>query len=119
MPKEQVFIEAFGPAKKPVPSEAAAKDKSKSTTSTKVTFSRSEKEGAMTPDETILEVADEIGVEIDNSCRSGQCGLVCKVKLLSGEVTMEVDDSLSEEDKATGLILACQAKASAPVTIEA
>jgi hypothetical protein len=32
---------------------------------------------------------------------------------------MEVDDSLSEEDKATGLILACQAKASAPVTIDA
>jgi len=34
-------------------------------------------------------------------------------------VTMEVDDSLSDEDKAAGLILACQAKASQPVTVDA
>ena len=46
------------------------------------------------------------------------CG-VCKVKLLAGQVTMEVEDGLEPEDKAAGLILACQATSTGDVTVEA
>ncbi len=70
------------------------------------------------PDETVLEAAERVGVDIDYSCRTGMCG-VCKVKLLSGQVTMEVEDGLEPDDKATGMILACQATANADVVIEA
>ena len=118
VPKDSIFTEAFGPAKKPIAEPASASATKPETAGTTVSFARSEKETRLAPDQTVLEAADEIGVEIDNSCRSGQCGL-CKVKLLSGEVSMEVEDSLSEEDKAAGLILACQAKADQPVTIDA
>ncbi len=41
------------------------------------------------PDKPDFEFED-VGVDIDYSCRVGTCG-VCKVKLLSGAVTMEID----------------------------
>src|SRR5262249_45586772 len=55
---------------------------------------------------TILDVADEVGVFIDNACRSGTCAS-CRVKLLSGNASMAVEDGLTEQDKAEGYILAC------------
>ncbi len=41
------------------------------------------------------------------------------MKLLSGNVTMDCDDSLSDDDKQQGLILACQARASENIEVEA
>ena len=40
------------------------------------------------------------------------------MKLLSGEVTMEVQDALTAEDKDGGVILACQAKAQSDLEVE-
>jgi len=74
--------------------------------------------GKSGPEETILEVAEELDVDIESSCRAGSCGS-CKVKLLSGSVEMDVDDGLEDEDKAGGYILACQAIPSTPVEVEA
>ena len=82
------------------------------------TFARSEKSAPLPPDETVLEASEDAGVYIDYSCRQGYCG-VCKVKLLTGQVTMAVDDALDEQDKAQNIILACQAKATADITVEA
>ena len=81
-------------------------------------FSSSDKSAPLPEDRTVLEVADDVGVEIDNSCRTGVCGL-CKVKLLSGKVNMEVDEALSAEEKGDGLILACQAKSEGDVEVDA
>jgi ferredoxin len=83
-----------------------------------VTFSRSDKSAPLPPDEVILDVADEIGVEIDNSCRVGTCG-TCRVKLRSGEVTMAVEDGLEPGDKGNNIILACQARSTGNVDVEA
>ena len=46
------------------------------------------------------------------------CG-VCAVKLLSGEVSMDVEDGLEPEDKEAGMIRACQAKSTSDVSVEA
>ncbi|MGM0452403.1 MAG: 2Fe-2S iron-sulfur cluster-binding protein, partial [Thermodesulfobacteriota bacterium] len=43
-----------------------------------------------------MEVAEENGIEIETECEAGVCG-TCKIRLLSGEVDMEVDDGLEEE----------------------
>jgi ferredoxin len=59
-----------------------------------------------------------VGVNIDYSCREGWCG-VCTVKLISGQVTMAVDDALTPEDKVAGIILACQAKSTGNIQVEA
>src|SRR5262249_31371591 len=69
-------------------------------------------------DLTILDVADEAGVLIDNACRSGTCAS-CRIKLTSGRVSMAVQDALTEQDKADGYILACQAKVHGDVSVDA
>ena len=67
---------------------------------------------------TILEAAEDVGVEIPFECRSGICGQ-CKTRLLEGQVTMDVEDALAPGDKANGIILACQAHSDNDVTVDA
>lgn len=86
--------------------------------SAQVSFSRSKRAVALRPELTILEAAEEAGVDIEYSCRAGVCG-ACKVRLLAGTVTMEVEDGLAPEEKAQGYILACQARSSSSVSIDA
>ena len=81
-------------------------------------FERSGKRAPLIAGQTVLEAAEEVGVPIEYACRQGYCG-ICKVKLLSGEVTMAVDDSLTPLDRSSGMILACQAKASADISVDA
>jgi ferredoxin-NADP reductase/ferredoxin len=69
-------------------------------------------------DKTVLEHAEENGVEIEFSCLNGFCG-VCKVRKLSGEVSMEFTEALSPEEEAEGIILACNAKCKGAVVIDA
>ena len=67
---------------------------------------------------TVLEAAEECGVEIPFECRSGICGQ-CKCKLVSGRVAMDSQDALTASDRARGLILACQARPVGDVVIDA
>lgn len=67
---------------------------------------------------TVLEAAEDSGVGIPFECRSGICGQ-CKTKLVSGRVTMEVQDALTAGDRARGLILACQARPVRDIVVDA
>lgn len=121
VPAGNVHTENFGSQQKP---QVRAEQREKSDesdlaeTGGTVTFSKSGKSAQLLPDETILEAAERSEVPIDYSCRVGMCG-VCTVKLLSGEVSMEVEDGLEPEDRDAGMILACQAKSSGNVEVEA
>lgn len=122
VPSDQIMTEAFGPTLgKPEPVGQVippVEEKYAGVALPTVTFSRSDRSAFLPPNKSILEVADEVGVEIDNFCRSGTCG-TCKVKLLSGTVTMAVEDALKPQEKAQGIILACQAKSKSNVVVEA
>ncbi|MFN5569916.1 MAG: 2Fe-2S iron-sulfur cluster-binding protein, partial [Bradyrhizobium sp.] len=83
-----------------------------------IRFAKADKVVALPPDKTVLEVAESNGVSIDYACRVGVCG-TCKTKLLEGQVTMEVDDALTPEDKSNNIILACQAKSVGNLVVEA
>lgn len=121
VPTEKIHIENFGSQQKPLV-KAVEREKAGpaavTETATTVNFATSNKSTQFLPDETILEASERVGVEIDYSCRTGMCG-VCRVKLLAGQVTMEVEDGLEPEDKEAGMILACQAKSTDNVVIEA
>jgi ferredoxin-NADP reductase len=132
VPPGQIKTEAFGPARGAVPppgkirvdpqgageragdQDAAAIGPATAT----VRFAKSGKVAALPPDKSVLEVAESVDVPIDYSCRAGICG-VCKTRLLEGNVTMEVQDALTDDDKATGIILACQAKSVGNLVVEA
>jgi ferredoxin-NADP reductase len=131
VPPEQLKTEAFGAVK---PAPAAPGTSAKPTapgTGPLVTFSKSNKSakigadqtgeqasGDTGPGQTILELSEQLGIGIEFSCRVGTCG-VCKVKMTAGEVDMAVQDALDDDDKKNGIILACQAKPKAEVTVEA
>ncbi len=118
VPSEQLKTEAFG-AVKPAPAAAGTSVKPTAlATGPKVTFSTNNKSAKIHAGQTVLELSEELGIGIENSCRVGTCG-ICKVKMTSGEVTMEVEDSLTPEDKTNGIILACQAKPTGDIAVEA
>ena len=126
VPPENVKTEAFG-AVKPAPSPPGTSAKATvPATGPVVTFSKNNKSSKIhlvggvdvPPEQSVLELSEELGIGIQSSCRVGTCGL-CKVKMTSGEVTMAVEDALDEADKKDGVILACQAKPKGDVTVEA
>jgi ferredoxin len=59
--------------------------------------------------ETILEAALDAGLDPPYSCMAAAC-TSCMAKLESGEVYMEDSDVLSDQEKADGYILCCQAQ---------
>ena len=114
VPAAQIKTEAFGTDKR--------NPTKKITASTKIVgnvrFEVSDTIAPVAVGATILDAADEAGVFIDNACRSGTCGS-CRVKLVSGNVRMGVEDALTEEDKAQNYILACQSELASDVTVAA
>ncbi len=118
VPPENVKSEQFG-AVKPVPAAPGTTAALRpAATGPMVTFATSGKAAKSRPGQTILELSEALGIGIDNSCRIGTCG-VCKIRMTSGEVDQEVQDALDEDDKSRGIILACQAKPTTEVTVEA
>jgi ferredoxin len=67
--------------------------------------------------ETLLEAALRQGVPIPSSCRKGQCS-TCRVRKIAGEVAMQDDGGLFEDEIEAGDILACCSRPLTPLTIE-
>jgi len=110
----KIKTEAFGTVKR----NPRAKGSASSEIAGKVVFRTSQTTADVRADETILDAADGAEVFIDNACRSGTCGS-CRVRLFSGRVTMAVEEALTTRDKVDGCILACQAKVSGDVEVDA
>jgi ferredoxin-NADP reductase/DMSO/TMAO reductase YedYZ heme-binding membrane subunit len=85
---------------------------------TTVTFARSGKTAAVAAGQTVLEAAEALGIKINYECRAGICGQ-CKTALLAGHVVMDAQDALDAMDRASNLILCCQARCIDQVVVEA
>ena len=114
VPLAQIKREAFGTVKR----DPSAKDAGSTEIAGKALFLASGVTAPVPVDATILDAADMVGVSIDNACRSGTCAS-CRVKLVSGRVTMAVEDALTDQDRAEGYILACQAKVQGDIEVDA
>ncbi len=62
--------------------------------------------------ESILDGALRNGADLPFSCKGGVCA-TCRARLIRGEVELDINHALSEQELAEGLILTCQAH---PVT---
>ena len=70
------------------------------------------------PGKTVLQTARASGVRISAACESGICG-TCRVRKISGEVTMSHNGGILDEDIAEGYILACCSRPTTALEIEA
>jgi ferredoxin-NADP reductase len=113
VPEAHIKTEAFGTVKR----DPTVKGDASTEVAGQVFFQASDTTVPVPVGATILDVADEAGVFIDNACRSGTCGS-CRIKLVSGSVSMAVEDALTKEDKAERYILACQAKIRGDVRVD-
>jgi len=68
--------------------------------------------------ESLLELAEEKGINIESACRQGFCG-TCKTRLLSGKVDMEITDGLEDEDLKQNMILPSIARPKSNIVLEA
>lgn len=68
--------------------------------------------------QTLLGAALAAGIQYPHGCRSGRCG-ACKSRLIAGQVDLlpHTPFSLSPEEKASGLILACRALPRSDATV--
>ena len=84
-----------------------------------VVFAKSGKEVTCDGQDSILNLAEQEGVNIDSSCRSGVCG-TCKQRKLEGEVKYQGDpDALDDSERDEGYILTCIAYPVGRVLIDA
>ena len=61
----------------------------------------------MSPSETILDSALDNDIDLPYSCQSGVCS-ACQGKVITGTVSMDVSDGLSDDEIEEGYILSCQ-----------
>ncbi|MEO6314917.1 MAG: 2Fe-2S iron-sulfur cluster-binding protein [Chitinophagaceae bacterium] len=57
--------------------------------------------------ETILDAALKLGADLPFACKGGVCA-TCRAKLISGEVIMDNNYALDDEEIKNGYILTCQ-----------
>lgn len=78
-----------------------------------VVFAKSGKEISCDPQDFILEIAEQEGIELPFGCRMGACG-ACKLPLLEGKVDYDEDSGCE-----AAYLLSCIAKPNGRVVIEA
>lgn len=84
-----------------------------------ISFAKSGKEINCDSQQFILDIAEQEGINVPSSCRSGTCG-TCKHKLLAGEVKYAGEpDALDESDRDRGFILTCISHPVGKVVIDA
>jgi ferredoxin len=110
---EKIIQESFG---NPPPS-GSPQDPSITETVSTVEFVRSEKTHSARQGQTLLQAAEQCGVNIASGCRRGQCG-ICKVKLLEGDVSMGAEQGLPRDLKEQGYVLTCVGYAKGPVKLD-
>lgn len=125
VPESRFHIESFGGAKPGIAErafrvQAAAEHfvpEVKDTATHSVNFVRSGRSVPIDQETTLLEAAEQLNIPVDFECRSGICGQ-CRLRLLSGTVVMHAEDALTASDRRSGIILACQARATSSVAVD-
>jgi ferredoxin len=75
------------------------------------------KEATCEPGFTVLQTARAAGVRIGAACESGLCG-TCRVLLLSGEVDMNHNGGILDDEIEEGYILACCSRPKTDIEVE-
>jgi ferredoxin-NADP reductase len=123
VPASQVRSEVFEAAiaassarEEPVASAAPVASKRPAAAGCSMRCERSGRTAPVAPGQTLLEAAEDAGVEVESLCRAGICG-TCRVRVTAGEVECS-SDALSADEQADGFVLACVATARSGFTLD-
>jgi ferredoxin-NADP reductase len=111
--RDQILEESFGESKRPPDSRPG-----EARTAETVVFIHSQKVCQVSTESTLLDLAEQNGVQIPYGCRQGLCG-TCATRVLSGTVQMEVEAGLTAEQKDAGYVLPCVSRAEGTVVVAA
>ncbi|OLP58700.1 hybrid-cluster NAD(P)-dependent oxidoreductase [Xaviernesmea oryzae] len=122
-PMSQYHEESFQPAAAPAPEELAiraggAPEGEQAPASATVSFTMAGKQALCPPGQTILQTARKAGVRIGAACEGGICG-TCRVMKVSGQVEMNHQGGILDDEIDEGYILACCSRPVGDVAIEA
>lgn len=114
--------EAFGPVPEEIREEvreqaADAAEEGAPAGQFEVTFTETGKSVRIAPGQTVHAAAQQLGLRIPKACGMGICG-TCKVLKTRGEVAMEHNGGITEEDEAEGYILSCCSVPQSDVAVE-
>jgi ferredoxin-NADP reductase len=101
----------------PIPELAAEPAAAATSAGFAVRFMPAGKETQAKPGETLLAVAGRLGIAIPYACAEGICG-TCRLRKISGEVEMNHQGGIEEEEIADGEILACCSYARSPLVLD-
>jgi len=113
---EAIHYESFGPATVKRARQVVADESKGVSRAKKVTFSQSGLTVAWREHhESLLELADEVGISLESGCRSGNCG-TCATIVLRGsfDYTKQIGQELSANE-----CLVCVARPTSDMTIDA
>lgn len=84
----------------------AADDDTSGTRKVTIHYEGSEYEFDVTPEQTILEAALDLDIDLPYSCQAGLC-TACRGKCLSGKVHLDESEGLSDSEINQGYVLVC------------
>jgi ring-1,2-phenylacetyl-CoA epoxidase subunit PaaE len=119
VPAKRVYSERFASGAAPATPQAPRSEKAKSLSGMALTVVLDGKSHDMRiqPDEHILDVALNAGLDLPYSCKGGVC-CTCRAKVTEGSVAMDKNFTLESWEMDKGFVLSCQARAtSAKVVI--
>ena len=119
VPAQRVYSERFASGAAPATPQAPRTEKAKSLSGMALTVVLDGKSHEMRiqPDEHILDVALNAGLDLPYSCKGGVC-CTCRAKVTEGSVAMDKNFTLESWEMDKGFVLSCQARAtSAKVVI--
>lgn len=107
----RIHIERFTPAEPSPPPETS----NGAPTASMVTIELNGRSDTVDhrPGTTVLQTAREMGMAPPFSCESGNCA-TCMAKVVEGDVTMYVNNALTDDELADGWVLTCQALPATP-----
>jgi len=119
VPAQRVYSERFASGAAPATPQAPRSEKAKSLSGMALTVVLDGKSHEMRiqPDEHILDVVLNAGLDLPYSCKGGVC-CTCRAKVTEGSVAMDKNFTLESWEMDKGFVLSCQARAtSAKVVI--
>lgn len=113
LPPAQFHTESFGAAT-PKPAAKTASPEGAHANGHSLSFRGRSLKAA--EDTTLTAAFAAQNIRVPTGCNAGQCG-TCKLRLLEGEVDMQLDGGLSDQEVAAGYILACCSRAKTDLTL--